>query len=87
MPNYSIQGPDGQTYSIDGPEGATREQIIGAIQTRLAERPDPITRKSTVGEELRRGYRAQFSAGRAGIESLLGDADIAAEAEIGRAHV
>ena len=40
----------------------------------------PITRKSTLSEEFKRGYRSQFSSARAGIESLLGDADIAAEA-------
>ena len=37
MPNYSIQGPDGKTYSIDGPEGASREDVIDAIQSRMAE--------------------------------------------------
>ena len=36
MPTYSIQGPDGKTYSIDGPEGASREQVIDAIQAKLA---------------------------------------------------
>jgi len=36
MPVYSIQGPDGKTYSIDGPEGASREQVIDAIQAKMA---------------------------------------------------
>ena len=39
MPTYSIEGPEGQTYSIDGPEGAPREQVIAAIQARMA---DPL---------------------------------------------
>lgn len=63
MPMYSISGPDGRTYSIEGPEGATREQVISAIQARLAEQPvetvapAPIPPKeSTIGGEFRRGY-------------------------------
>ena len=62
MPLYSIQGPDGKTYSIEGPEGATREQVISAIQTRMAEKqaaPQPKT-----------GFFANLGAG---FESLKGD--------------
>jgi len=36
MPTYSIKGPGGKTYSIEGPEGATRDQVVSAIQRRLA---------------------------------------------------
>ena len=36
MPIYEIRGPDGKTYSIEGPPGATREQVIAAIQSRMA---------------------------------------------------
>jgi hypothetical protein len=39
MPLYSVTGPDGKTYSINGPEGASREQVIDAIQTKLAAPP------------------------------------------------
>jgi len=73
MPTYSIDGPEGQTYSIDGPEGATREQIIAAIQARLAERPDPITRESTFLEEAARGLTTSARAKRTGLQTLLGD--------------
>ncbi len=62
MPLYSIQGPDGKTYSIDGPEGATREQVIAAIQARMAEQeaaPKPQT-----------GF---FAGLKGGFESLKGD--------------
>ena len=37
MPLYSITGPDGNNYQIEGPEGATREQVIAAVQRRLAQ--------------------------------------------------
>ena len=73
MPTYSIEGPEGQTYSIDGPEGATREQIIAAIQARLAERPDPITRESTALEEAARGLTTSARAKLTGVQTLLGD--------------
>lgn len=43
MPIYSVQGPDGKTYSIEGPAGATREEVIGAIQARMAQQPRPVT--------------------------------------------
>ncbi len=36
MPVYEIAGPDGKIYSIEGPEGATREEVIRAIQARMA---------------------------------------------------
>lgn len=45
MPLYSIQGPDGKTYEIEGPEGATREQVIAAIQSRLAAQPQEEPKK------------------------------------------
>ena len=44
MPTYQIDGPDGKTYRIDGPAGATEEQIINAIQQRLAvESPEVVS--------------------------------------------
>jgi hypothetical protein len=81
MPTYSIKGPDGQTYSIDGPAGATREQVIGAIQEKIAAMPDP-ERKSTVGEEAMRGLRTSASGARTGILSALGDEDAQREAAL-----
>ena len=36
MPTYSIHGPDGKVYTIEGPEGATREEVVAAIQQKLA---------------------------------------------------
>lgn len=41
MPLYEIAGPDGKVYEIEGPAGATREQVISAIQSRLAAQPKP----------------------------------------------
>jgi len=81
MPTYSIKGPDGQTYSIDGPAGATREQVIGAIQEKIAAMPDP-ERKSTVGEEAMRGLRTSASAARTGILSALGNEEAQREAAL-----
>lgn len=39
MTTYSIQGKDGRIYQIDGPEGATREEVIQAIEYKLANKP------------------------------------------------
>lgn len=36
MPLYQITGPDGNLYEIEGPEGATRQQVIAAVQKRMA---------------------------------------------------
>ena len=41
MPLYEIQGPDGKLYEIEGPAGASKEQIVAAIQAKLAETPAP----------------------------------------------
>jgi hypothetical protein len=58
MPLYSIQGPDGKTYSIEGPEGATKEQIVDAIQYKLASQPKVRQNKgflADVGTDIKRG--------------------------------
>jgi hypothetical protein len=41
MPLYEIRGPDGKLYEIEGPAGASKEQIVAAIQAKLAETPAP----------------------------------------------
>lgn len=60
MARYSITGPDGRLYSIDGPEGASREQVIRAIQARMAEPtqppPEEVATPQLTDEELRRKY-------------------------------
>jgi len=40
MPLYEITSPEGITYEIEGPEGASREEVIAAIQYRLAEQEE-----------------------------------------------
>jgi hypothetical protein len=64
MPTYRITGPDGTKYKIDGPKGATREQVIGAIQYRLAEAEDaaPVEPQDTdnVFENIYKGLGAGF---------------------------
>ena len=34
---YKITGPDGQLYKVEGPEGATKDQVVGYIQSQIAE--------------------------------------------------
>jgi len=84
MSTYSIKGPDGQTYSVDGPAGATREQVIGVIQQKMAEMPDP-NRQSTAGEEFMRGLKTTGTAMRTAGEATLGKirGDQAAQVQAG----
>ena len=52
MPLYQITGPDGKIYQIEGPEGATREQVIQAIQMRMAQQeitPTPEEEQGLLG--------------------------------------
>jgi hypothetical protein len=88
MPTYSIKGPDGQTYSINGPAGATREQVIGVIQQKMAAMPDP-NRKSTAGEEFMRGLQTTGSAMRTAGEATLGKfrGDESAQVQAGLAGI
>lgn len=93
MPTYSISGPDGRTYSIEGPEGATREQVISAIQARLAEQPvetvapAPIQPKeSTIGGEFRRGISSLLSGARTGVGAIFGSPEEAAMAGVERSR-
>jgi hypothetical protein len=66
MPLYRIQGPDGKTYSIEGPEGATREEVIDAIQYRMAQpseaskdvRPEDVGILTGAGAALKRGFES-----------------------------
>ena len=37
MPRYRVTTADGATHEINGPEGATRQQVIAAVETLLAE--------------------------------------------------
>lgn len=68
MPLYEIQGPDGKLYEIEGPAGATKDQIVEAIQTKLANRPAP---KEGLGAALVGGTKRALSTGQTAVESLF----------------
>jgi hypothetical protein len=57
MPLYEIAGPDGKIYEIEGPAGATREEVIAAIQARLASRPTTPTPEPTIGGQIKEGFK------------------------------
>ena len=73
MPLYQITGPDGNLYEIEGPEGATRQQVIAAVQKRMAsqeeagvearlqqlraEREELLKPKPTVGGNVKEAFK------------------------------
>jgi hypothetical protein len=75
MPLYEIQGPDGKLYEIEGPAGASKEQIVAAIQAKLAETP---AQKEGLGAAVVGGAKRLGSALQTGVESLF-DAEGAAK--------
>ncbi len=70
MPIYSVQGPDGKTYSIEGPAGATREEVIGAIQARMAQQPRPVAPEPVMAPAAPAAPSTQRSFGEAGTDIL-----------------
>ena len=70
MPIYSVQGPDGKTYSIEGPAGATREEVIGAIQARMAQQPKPVAPEPVMAPVAPAAPATQRSFGEAGTDIL-----------------
>ena len=70
MPIYSVQGPDGKTYSIEGPPGATREEVIGAIQARMAQQPRPVAPEPVMAPAAPAAPSTQRSFGEAGTDIL-----------------
>ena len=73
MPTFTVQFPDGAKYDVDAPEGTTDVQAYEYAVSHLTSLPDPITRQSTFGEEVKRGVARTLEAKRLGIEQLLGD--------------
>ena len=94
MPLYQITGPDGNLYEIEGPEGATRQQVIAAVQKRMAsqeeagvearlqqlraEREELLKPKPTVGGNVKEAFKGLVP-GAIGLLETAG--------KIGRAHV
>lgn len=83
MPLYRITGPNGVEYEIEGPEGATKEQIVTAIQQKLATKPQESQKPVGVGEAFVGGAKRFGSNILTGITGL-GDAQKAGEAGIAR---
>jgi len=73
MPIYSIQGPDGNTYSIEGPPGATREQVIRAIQERMAKPAPSVVPPPIEPAKPEGGFFPAVKRGAMQMGMLLGD--------------
>ena len=56
MPLYEITGPGGKVYEIEGPPGATKEQIVQAVQAKLAQQ-QAATETAGLGEALKGGVK------------------------------
>ena len=56
MPLYEITGPGGKVYEIEGPPGASKEQIVQAVQAKLAAQ-QAATETASAGEALKGGFK------------------------------
>lgn len=70
MARYRITAPDGNAYEITGPEDATKEELISAVERKIAAQ-QPAIQTAGVGEAFKGALKRGLSTQATGIGALL----------------